>query len=90
MNFNLRKTVLLMSACAAVGFAYPAYASSEVAPQAIQQSKKVSGTVVDAEGPVIGATVLEKGTSNATVTDMGSCGSRLWCSEKETRNWRYC
>lgn len=70
MNFNLRKTVLLMSACAAVGFAYPAYASSEVAPQAIQQSKKVSGTVVDAEGPVIGATVLEKGTSNATVTDI--------------------
>lgn len=30
----------------------------------------MSGTVVDAEGPVIGATVLEKGTSNATVTDM--------------------
>ena len=73
-----------MSACAAVGFAYPAYASSEVAPQAIQQSKKVSGTVVDAEGPVIGATVLEKGTSNATVTDMtvlhSSCKNKyyLW------------
>ena len=71
-----------MSACAAVGFAYPAYASSEVAPQAIQQSKKVSGTVVDAEGPVIGATVLEKGTSNATVTDMtvlhSSCNNKYY------------
>ena len=70
MNLNFRKTVLLMSACAAVGFAYPAYASSEAAPQAVQQSKTVSGTVVDADGPVIGATVLEKGTTNGTVTDI--------------------
>ena len=31
---------------------------------------EVSGTVVDAIGPVIGATVSEKGTSNGTVTDM--------------------
>ena len=31
---------------------------------------EVTGTVVDAEGePVIGATVMEKGTSNGTVTD---------------------
>ena len=70
MNLNLRKTVLLMGACAAVGFTYPAYASSEAAPQAVQQSKTVSGTVVDADGPVIGATVLEKGTTNGTVTDI--------------------
>ena len=70
MNLNLRKTVLLMSACAAVGFVCPAYASNETAPQAVQQSKTVSGTVVDADGPVIGATVLEKGTSNGTVTDI--------------------
>ena len=70
MNLNLRKTVLLMSACAAVGFACPAYASGDTAPQAVQQSKSVSGTVVGADGPVIGATVLEKGTSNGTVTDI--------------------
>ena len=70
MNLNLRKTVLLVSACAAVGFACPAYASGDTAPQAVQQSKSVSGTVVGADGPVIGATVLEKGTSNGTVTDI--------------------
>jgi TonB-linked SusC/RagA family outer membrane protein len=70
MNLNLRKTVLLMSACVAVGFACPAYASNDPAPQAVQQSKTVSGTVVDANGPVIGATVLEKGTTNGTVTDI--------------------
>lgn len=35
-----------------------------------QEKKTVSGKVVDANGePVIGATVLEKGTSNGTVTD---------------------
>ncbi len=71
MNFNFRKTVLLMGACAMVGFAAsPAYASSEAAPEAVQQSKTVTGTVSDAGGPVIGATIMEKGTSNGTVTDL--------------------
>ena len=30
---------------------------------------EITGTVNDAMGPVIGATVMEKGTSNGTVTD---------------------
>ena len=30
---------------------------------------EISGTVNDAMGPVIGATVMEKGTNNGTVTD---------------------
>ena len=35
------------------------------------QSQKVSGVVADRDGvPVIGATVVEKGTKNATVTDL--------------------
>ena len=59
-----------MGACAMVGFASPVYASSEAAPQAVQQSKTVTGTVRDAGGPVIGATIMEKGTSNGTVTDL--------------------
>ena len=36
-----------------------------------QQAKViVTGTVKDAQGPVIGANVVEKGTTNGTVTDM--------------------
>ena len=36
-----------------------------------QQSKLVKGTIVDATGmPVIGANVMEKGTTNGTITDM--------------------
>lgn len=35
-----------------------------------QDKKKVSGKVVDAKGePVIGATIMEKGTNNGTITD---------------------
>jgi TonB-linked SusC/RagA family outer membrane protein len=36
-----------------------------------QQKKQITGRVVDTQGiPVIGANILEKGTSNGTVTDM--------------------
>ncbi len=39
-------------------------------PMAVQQAKKITGTVSDAMGPIIGATVKVKGTQNATVTDL--------------------
>lgn len=35
-----------------------------------QQSNKVTGKVYDALGPVIGASVVEKGTGNGTITDV--------------------
>ena len=42
-----------------LGYSSNAYAAG--APQEIQQaSKKITGTVVDAAGPVIGASVVEK------------------------------
>lgn len=73
MNLNFRKSLLLAGACTALGFTYSpeVYAASETTTaQAVQQQKTVSGTIVDAEGPVIGATVMEKGTSNGAVTDI--------------------
>lgn len=36
----------------------------------VQQKSKVTGTVTDDLGPVTGATVMVKGTTNGTVTDM--------------------
>ena len=70
MNRKFRKTALLMSAMALLGLGYSSNANAAGAPQEIQQAtKKVSGTVVDAQGPVIGASVVEKGTTNGTVTD---------------------
>ena len=37
----------------------------------VQQDKKVTGTVVDEAGiPVIGANVIQKGTTNGVITDL--------------------
>ena len=71
MNLNFRKAVLLLGVCIGVGGWSPAFAvSSDGTTNVVQQTKKVSGVVTDAEGPVIGASVMEKGTSNGTVTDI--------------------
>jgi len=73
MNQKIRKTALLMSALALMGLCYSPNANAAVnVIDGIQQStKKVTGTVSDAQGPVIGATVAEKGnTSNAVITDI--------------------
>ena len=70
MNKNLGKLALLTGAFTLMGVCYSpkAYAAGEV--QSLQQAtKKITGTVVDAMGPVIGASVIEKGTSNGVVTD---------------------
>ena len=70
MNRKIRKTALMMSTMALLGLGYSsnAYAAGDV--QNVQQAtKKITGTVVDAMGPVIGASILEKGTTNGTVTD---------------------
>ncbi len=59
--------------CAVMGWAGPAYAWASPgsdAVDAIQQSKKVTGVISDTQGPLIGATVMEKGTTNGTVTDI--------------------
>lgn len=37
---------------------------------AVQQVKQATGQVTDSQGPLIGATVMEKGTTNGTVTDL--------------------
>ena len=40
-------------------------------PAVVQQGKRVSGTVTDSYGePIIGANIVEKGTTNGTITDI--------------------
>ncbi|MBR5392968.1 MAG: SusC/RagA family TonB-linked outer membrane protein [Prevotella sp.] len=73
MNQNLRKTALLTGVCAILGLFWSPQAKADSAVntvQSVQQDRKVTGTVVDAMGPVIGASIMEKGTSNGTVTDL--------------------
>ena len=70
MNRKFRKTALLMSTMALLGLGYSSKAYAADAVLEVQQAtKKITGTVVDATGPVIGASVMEKGTSNGTITD---------------------
>jgi len=71
MNLNFRKTALLVGVCSVFGMGYAPslYAASADAVHAVQQTKKIKGTVTDAMGPVIGANVLEKGTTNGVITD---------------------
>lgn len=44
---------------------------SSSSPQAPRKTRKITGTVVDPDGlPIIGANVIEQGTTNGTITDL--------------------
>ena len=80
MNFKAKKTALCVGLCffgiigaqqasakATGRRALPGNATESVA--SVQQSRQATGRVADSQGPLIGATVMEKGTNNGTVTD---------------------
>ena len=72
MNLNCSKNSLLAGLCSIMllGYSPVMYASGGSSPlPAVQQAKKITGTVSDAMGPVIGASVLIKGTSTGVATD---------------------
>ena len=68
-----QKALIALMVCAGYMTVQPmtAMADDSVASvQAVQQKQSVSGVVKDAAGePIIGASVLEKGTTNGTITD---------------------
>ena len=66
MTLILGSGLVLVSPCS------EAFASSgELMSEIAQQKTEITGVVLDSNGePVIGATVLEKGTTNGTVTDL--------------------
>ncbi|WP_308550014.1 TonB-dependent receptor [uncultured Parabacteroides sp.] len=71
----LKKTKLISLILLSGALAVPAGAFAEIAPfkqetNISQQNGKVSGVVEDALGPVAGASVVVKGTTNGSVTDM--------------------
>ncbi len=74
MHLNLKKTICLMGLCSLFGVLSTPQAvaapTGVLSSDEVQQSKKVTGQVSDSEGALIGATVMEKGTSNGVVTDV--------------------
>ena len=74
MHVNLRKTICCVGLCSVFGLLGTSQAVA-AAPDinevsATQQAKNVTGYVGDSSGPLVGVTVLEKGTTNGTVTDL--------------------
>ena len=73
MHVKFRKSICLVGLCSICALYTPqaaAAAPDSESAEEVQQSKRVNGSVKDSEGPLIGATVMEKGTSNGTVTDI--------------------
>ena len=69
MSFKAKKTALCVGLCfLGILSAQEASAVTE-SVTSVQQTKQATGQVSDSQGPLIGATVMEKGTSNGTVTD---------------------
>jgi len=70
---NLKRTALLMSTCTVLGLAYSPTATAAGSGHEMNvqlQKQTVKGVVSDNYGPVIGASVIEKGNpSNGVVTD---------------------
>ena len=69
MSFKAKKTALYIGLCflGIVSAQQVSAATESVA--SVQQTKQATGHVEDSQGPLIGATVMEKGTNNGTVTD---------------------
>lgn len=72
MNLNFKKGVLLTLGFLAVSpFTARVYAAPVIAMEITQQTKKIAGQIVDVSGePIIGANVLEEGTTNGVITDV--------------------
>ena len=68
---NFTRLVSMFLVIGALGFPATLQAKTGMevsSPEMVQE--RVTGTVTDASGPVIGATVMQKGTTNGTITDM--------------------
>ncbi|MGM9726643.1 MAG: SusC/RagA family TonB-linked outer membrane protein [Prevotella sp.] len=72
MNQDCKKQTILAGVCSLMLMSYSPQVSALpglTTPPAVQQSKKISGVVQDAMGPVIGASIKVKGTNTGVATD---------------------
>ena len=75
MKLYFKQTTILMGMCSALGMYAPEVQASNgeansLIATSVQQTKKVTGNISDSMGPLIGATIKEKGTGNGVVTDL--------------------
>jgi iron complex outermembrane receptor protein len=68
-TFKPISLMLLLGALSSTASVYATSVERNEAVAIAQQSKKVTGNVADASGPIIGAAITVKGTTNGTITD---------------------
>jgi len=68
-TFKPISLMLLLRALSSTASVYATSVERNEAVAIAQQSKKVTGNVADASGPIIGAAITVKGTTNGTITD---------------------
>ena len=69
MSFKAKKTALCVGLCLFGMISAQQASAATESVASVQQSRQATGRVADSQGPLIGATVMEKGTNNGTVTD---------------------
>ena len=69
MSFKAKKTALYIGLCFLGVISAQQVSAATESVASVQQTQKATGHVTDSQGPLIGATVMEKGTNNGTVTD---------------------
>ena len=69
MSFKAKKTALCVGLCFLGMISAQQASGATESVASVQQSRQATGRVADSQGPLIGATVMEKGTNNGTVTD---------------------
>ena len=69
MSFKAKKTAMLVGLCCLGMISTQQALAATESVASVQQTKQATGQVSDSQGPLIGATVMEKGTNNGTVTD---------------------
>ena len=69
MSFKAKKTAMLVGLCCLGMISTQQALAATESVASVQQTKQATGQVSDSQGPLIGATVMDKGTNNGTVTD---------------------
>ncbi len=69
MSFKAKKTALCVGLCFLGMISAQQVSAATESVASVQQTKQATGHVEDSQGPLIGATIMEKGTTNGTVTD---------------------
>ena len=69
MSFKAKKTAVFVGLCLLGMISSQQASAATESVASVQQTKQATGHVTDSQGPLIGATIMEKGTNNGTVTD---------------------